>query len=229
MPRPRLYFGPYNIPRYRIGQAVHCERFGDVEIVRTSNGRIPWPIGRRRGSRGRSSLVLYGDLAKAVQRETRVAVCYWWGCSGAAAQAVRRALDVPKMNEGASIRRQEVVQLPSVKAGRRKAWAKARDPERRRKIAEARRGKPRSPEVVATMRSRMLGTHPADSTRAKMSEAHRKRGTRPPWINPPWSAQDDEFVRTIPAKAAAERTGRTLSAVYNRRNVLQVPDGRRSR
>lgn len=223
---PRLYFGPYSTPRYRIGQAVHCERFGDVVIVGTSNGRIAWPLGRRRGSGGRASLVLYGDLAKAVTRETREAVCFWWGCSGAAANAMRKALDVPRVTAGWSNRNREIEQMPAVKAGRRKAWAKARDPERRRKIAEARAGKPRSAELAATMRRHMLGRRLPESTRAKMSDAHRKRGTRPSWLNPEWSAHEDEFVRTLPAQAAAARTGRTLAAVYSRRNVLQVADGR---
>ena len=227
MPRLTLYFGPYEPPRYRIGERVHCERFGDVEIVGTCAGRIPWPLGRKPGSRGRASLVLYGDLAKAIQRETRVAVCYWWGCSESAAQAMRRALSVPKMTEGAGIRQQEIEQLPAVKAGRRKAWAKAGDPERRGKIAAAHSGKPRSAGAVAAMRKRMMGNRPSESTRAKMSESHRKRGTRPPLAGPPWSAQDDELIRTLPAKAAAERTGRTLAAVYNRRNVLRLPDARR--
>ena len=228
MPRsPRLYFGPYSTPRYRIGQTVHCERFGVVVIVGTSNGRIAWPLGRRRASRGRASLVLYGDLAKAIQGETRVAVCYWWGCSGAAANAMRKALEVPRMTEGASLRQQEVEQLPAVKAGRRKAWAKACDPERRRKIAETKKGKPRSPKVVAEMSRRMVGKRLPESTKSKMSETHRKRGTRPPWLNAAWTAEEDELVRTLPAKAAAERTGRTLAAVYQRRNILKLPDGRR--
>ena len=225
--QPTLYFGPYSTPRYRIGQAVHCERFGDVVIVGTSNGRIAWPLGRRRASRCRASLILYGDLARAIQRETRVAVCYWWGCSGAAANAMRKALEVPRMTDGANLRQQEVGQMPAVKAGLRRSWAKARDPERRRKIAEARTGKPRPAELVAAMRHRMLGNRVSESTRAKMSDTHRKRGTRPPWLNVEWSPQDDELVRTLSAKAAAERTGRTLVAVYQRRHVLNVPDGRR--
>jgi len=227
MPRPRLYFGPYATPRYRVGQAVHCERFGDVEIVGTSNGRIPWPLGRKPGSRGPASLVLYGDLAKAVQRETRVAICYWWGCGASAARAMRRVFEVPRMTDGASNRQQEIEQLPAVKAGRRKAWAKALDPERRRKIAEARTGKRRPAGLMAALHKRTRGRQLSDRARTKMSESHRKRGTRPPLAGPPWSAQEDEVVRTLPAVAAAARTGRSLVAVYQRRNVLKVPDGRR--
>ncbi len=34
------------------------------------------------------------------------------------------------------------------------------------------------------------------------------------------------FVRTLPAKEAVRRRGRTLAAVYSRRIALGLPDGR---
>jgi hypothetical protein len=37
-----------------------------------------------------------------------------------------------------------------------------------------------------------------------------------------WTAAEDDLVRTLPAKEAAQRTGRTLAAVYQRRHVLGV-------
>jgi hypothetical protein len=43
-----------------------------------------------------------------------------------------------------------------------------------------------------------------------------------------WLSEEDELVRTLPPQEAAERTGRTLRAVYERRNVLRMPDGRRA-
>jgi hypothetical protein len=44
-------------------------------------------------------------------------------------------------------------------------------------------------------------------------------------VGPPgrlWTPEEDEQVRTLPAKGAAERTGRTLVAVYLRRQALGV-------
>jgi len=58
--------------------------------------------------------------------------------------------------------------------------AKARDPARRAKIAAARRGKPRPPEVIEAMRQANLGKKLSAETRAKMSAAHKARGTWPP-------------------------------------------------
>jgi hypothetical protein len=40
-----------------------------------------------------------------------------------------------------------------------------------------------------------------------------------------WTAEDDEKARTLPPKEAAQRSGRTLKAVYERR-ALGLPDGR---
>ena len=50
---------------------------------------------------------------------------------------------------------------------------------------------------------------------------HKARGTRPPWLNPAWSAREDRIVRSKTPAEAARLTGRTLSAVKNRRNELR--------
>jgi hypothetical protein len=42
-----------------------------------------------------------------------------------------------------------------------------------------------------------------------------------------WTPKEDRLVRTLPAAEAVRRTGRTLTAVYDRRSLLGVPDGRR--
>jgi hypothetical protein len=42
-----------------------------------------------------------------------------------------------------------------------------------------------------------------------------------------WTGEEDDLVSTLPAAEAARRTGRTLAAVYDRRSLLGVPDGRR--
>ena len=60
-----------------------------------------------------------------------------------------------------------------------------------------------------------------------MSEAHKRRGTRPPAAGRPWTADEDELLSTLPAAEVARRTGRTLTAVYNRRIDLGMPAGRR--
>jgi hypothetical protein len=43
----------------------------------------------------------------------------------------------------------------------------------------------------------------------------------------PWTPQEDELVKTLPAEEVAKRTGQSLSVVYKRRRRLGMPDGRR--
>src|SRR5262249_43538280 len=42
----------------------------------------------------------------------------------------------------------------------------------------------------------------------------------------PWSAEQDELLRTLPPDGPARRTGRRRHAVSARRRELRVPDGR---
>jgi hypothetical protein len=59
-----------------------------------------------------------------------------------------------------------------------------------------------------------------------MSEAQRRRGTLVPGTVV-WAEREDALVRALPAVEAARRTGRALGAVWSRRRVLRLPDGRR--
>jgi hypothetical protein len=59
-----------------------------------------------------------------------------------------------------------------------------------------------------------------------MSKTDRERGALVPGTRT-WAARQDEMVRTLPAKQAARRTGRTVTAAYDRRRDLKLPDGRR--
>jgi hypothetical protein len=50
------------------------------------------------------------------------------------------------------------------------------------------------------------------------------RDPAPPFHRP-WTPEEDELVRTLPAKEAAQRTGRSLRVVYARRHALGVTGG----
>jgi hypothetical protein len=45
-------------------------------------------------------------------------------------------------------------------------------------------------------------------------------------LGQPWSAEEDELVRTLPPSEAAKRTRRRLRTIYKRRYELKLPDGR---
>jgi hypothetical protein len=219
--RHKLHFGPYRTPRFRLGQHVEDQRRGRVRIVAISDGRIAWPIAAGPGG---LSLVLFGGLAGAVRRESAAAVCYSFGVGPIAVRKWRRALDVPRWNEGdlllkAANGRANKVALAAM-------HATAQDPGRRAKIAAVKRGKSRPAHVKAALRKANLGGRATATTRAKMSATHKARGTRPPWLNRPWSPAEDALARKLPLAEAARRTGRTYGAVASRRSLLRIVDSR---
>jgi hypothetical protein len=226
--RLRLLFGPYRTPRFRYGQRVFCEARGWVKIIGLSDGPIPWPYGQRPGVKAKA-LILYADLARAVRREAAQAVAVWWGVGMYTVWKWRKALGVPKFNEGTRQVKRDNFLGPAYLAARKRAWAKARDPERRAKIGAALRGKPRPAHVIEAVRKAQLGIEQSLETRRKRSEAHRRLGTRPPKAGQPWTAAEDRLVHLLRPAEVAKRTGRTLQAAWRRRQQLGLRDGRAGR
>jgi hypothetical protein len=170
------------------------------------------------GKRGRAkSLVVYRALAKAVRRESNQAVCHWWGVTPQTVTKWRRTMGVERATEGTSRLHHDYALGPGVTAGRAKAQVKAADPQRRRKIAQAKRGKPRPPGMMERLAELNRGKPLSEQTREKLSEAHKQRGTWPPAAGRPWTPEEDELLRQLPAAEVAQRTGRSLAAVYCRR------------
>ncbi|MCE9607043.1 MAG: hypothetical protein K8U03_19330 [Planctomycetia bacterium] len=184
-----------------------------------SNGRIPWPLGRIRGNSNRA-LIVYGALARAVRREANQAICFWWGVTAQTVSKWRKALGVFEQTKGDRAVRAEHGRRNWTKVGP-KLLAKSQHPERRAKISAARTGNPRPKHVIEAMMLANTGRPLTASTKLKMSAAHKKRGSRPPWIGPAWTAEEDALHAKLPAGAIAKQTGRTTAAVYLRRRVLK--------
>lgn len=221
--RFKLRFGRYRTPRFKYKSIVWDEVRGFVEIVGVTDARIPWPLGKRH--RAKPSPVVFRDLAKAVRNESNQAVAHWWGVSGQTVTKWRKGLDVEPTNRGTSVVRSEQFHEDWASEARKKAWAKARDPVRRAKIAASRLGKKRPVYVVAAMRRALKGRRHSAETRRRMSEAHRRRGTRPPMAGPAWTAREEALLYRLPPREVARRTGRSLAAVYVRRSRLGRPHG----
>src|SRR5581483_11332512 len=111
--------------------------------------------------------------------------------------------------------------------GREKARRATQDPERNAKIAAARRGVPRPPEAVEKVRRALQGRMISAETRRRMSEAHRRRGTRPPKAGRPWTAEEEALLGTMTDRDVGVRTGRSPATVYARRAELGIPSFRR--
>jgi hypothetical protein len=216
----------YRTPRFSYGSVVMDDVRGWVTIVGMTDAPIPWPIGKR----GRAkSPVVYGALTRAIRSEPAIAVARAWGLTAQTITKWRKALGVPAMNQGSMKWCRERATLPIFVKFQRKGQAKNRDPARCAKIAAARRGVPRPPEVIEAMRRANLGRRLSAEHRRKLSEASRRLGRRPPKAGRPWTKAEEALLRRLPAAEVVRLTGRTLTAVYSRRELLGLPDGRRRR
>jgi hypothetical protein len=106
-----------------------------------------------------------------------------------------------------------IAQMPDVKAGRKKGQAKNQDPERCRKISEAKKGVPKPAYVVEAIGRIWRGKKMSAELRAKMSAAHKARGTRPPKAGRPRTMAEDALLARLPATEVAKRMRRSLRAV----------------
>ena len=92
------------MPRCKIGSTLFDEIRGDVVVRETSDAPIPWPLARPSDANGRNSVVLCGDLKKAVKREANIAVQQAWGVSHTTVTKWRKTLGVRLPTEGDSRR-----------------------------------------------------------------------------------------------------------------------------
>lgn len=96
-----LFFGPYRSFPCAVGQRIWDMRFGEYLTV----GHIhqcpigKWPAAVQR----RGTLILCGDLIKAVRKETSLAVQHWWDIPERLVSQLRKALFVPRINHGARL------------------------------------------------------------------------------------------------------------------------------
>jgi hypothetical protein len=142
--RVRLLCGPYRPPRTRPGHRLFCALRGTVTVAAFSDGEIPWPLAKVRGTRGRGAFIVCGDLVKALRRESSAAVQHWWGVSKWRVVRWRRALDVGQFTEGTrQLHRQLLPEkiTPSVRA---RAIRRGHDPILLAELSRLRheRGKP---------------------------------------------------------------------------------------
>jgi hypothetical protein len=71
----------------------------DVIITNMSAARIPWPLCKPAG-RAHPGLLVDDELARAIRCESSLALQYWWGASQRVVWCWRKALGVPRHNEG---------------------------------------------------------------------------------------------------------------------------------
>ena len=222
----KLHFGPYETPAFNYGDVVEDERRGTVEIVGVTNARIPWPIGRplEKGLRRQHAIILFSGLSAAVFAESSKAICHWWGVAPHTVWKWRKALDVEKRTEGDLLLSSANYKDHVGAVMRQAALPTLSSPERRAKISRAKIGKAR-PDVVRRNRQR-IGSKLSEETREKMRAAYRRRLAVAVAQGKyrPWTAEEDNLVRSLPPSEVSRRIRRTRSSIYHRRHKLKSND-----
>jgi hypothetical protein len=247
----RLLHGPYRRPRLRRGDRAHClYRDKPVIVTGMSAGRIPWPLCKPIG-RAYPGLLVEEELARAIRFESVLALRYWFGVSPSVAHKWRLALGVPRHNEG-SLRLYRMSGEPAAEALRGVPLPPEAVERRRRTAIEMNLGQylqpcpcPNGSRLWTDHELALLGTMTDHALALRLSRTvnavrimRLRRGVAPhpdqrtwrdaPGAGRPWTEADDAIVLRLDPAAAAERLGRTLTAVYNRRWEIgraQAADG----
>lgn len=224
--RLRLLHGPYVAPAVKRGDALFCEKADrEVKVGGLSDAPIQWP---RRLKTGTPSLILCGDLIRAVRTESVIAVAHWWGVNAVTVWKWRKALGVPQVNEGTGrlYRDYHPEKLPDdVAAVGRENAAK---PEAVAKMAASKTGKPAHPRAAEIIRE--VGSRP--KTEAWRAEASRRnlatweaRRADPEAVARYrlWTPEEDALLGTDLDKIVAAKLNRPPNSVTQRRRKLGVP------
>ncbi len=222
--RYRLHHGPYAPPSCRVGDKLPCEYRGrEVVVGGITEAPIQWPY--RKGV-GRPSCIVCGDLIRAVQAESEIAVAHHWGVSPATVKNWRRALEVPRTTEGT--RRLAVAYTPEkltddVRAMGRQAMG---TPEVREKIRAAKVGRPLHPNMVAAQRVAVSKPRPESWKRAMSSRMKEFWENAEEHGLPACHRWTEEEIASLGAdndSVIAERLGVSRHVVENKRRRLGIP------
>lgn len=231
--RYRLLHGPYAAPACKRGDVLACEARGEgVKVGGLTDAPIPWP---RVLKNGRPSLIVCGDLARAVRSESEIAIAHHWGVSVTTVWAWRKALGVGRITEGTARLYREYQPEKITEDAYARMTATMRTPAQRDAMAARKRGKRAHPNTVKAL---------MHAAKRKKSVEHRRKialGNWQHWQHVPrprkpvlathkaWTASEDRLLGQTTDRNVARLLGRTLVAVRARRRALGIPESRHSR
>jgi hypothetical protein len=200
----RFVGGPYAPPLVAVGGWLKCALRGDLQVAGYTNAPIPWPV----AAGHHKQLIVCGDLVKALQTESRLAVAFHFGMSRQWVSGSRRRLGIERLNAGSERLFWRTVNL-------------ARTPEARRKLSRKLEGHGDTMTPEAREELRRIQQRP--KTRAwkeRMSEHWSRRFAL---LGPPqaWTEDELKLIGTKPDREVARLLNRSLSAVKAKKFQLR--------
>jgi hypothetical protein len=184
---------------------------------------IMWPFTQKAGPR---SLILCGDLVRAVRDESVAAVAAHWGVARETVWRWRRALGVSQYTRGTRQLIRDTIP-EKVDLGRlAQARAASRTPEARARMSATRKGRRPPAAFLAAAREAARRPKP-ESFRWKLSERLRREwasgARRPHPPGRPWGAEEIARLGRAPDAVIARELGRSPAAVQKARLVRGTP------
>jgi hypothetical protein len=221
--RVKLLFGPYRMPKRKVGQWLPCRMRGKARIMGISDAPMQWPYTYRHEMDRRPSLIVCGDLVRALQRESATAIAHWWGASISTVWRWRTLLGVEPFTEGTRVLYGRCMKEKIDEAWIANLKEALKSPERQARMGAANRGKPMPAHVKETLIKANKGRRPSAATRRRMSEAQKNRVSKAQGFGVPWTAEEEAILGTMSDREVAEKIGRSRAAVVHRRIKRRIP------
>ena len=222
--RYRLLSGPYTAPACRVGRKLYCRwRRRWVMVHGLTEAPVMWPFTRGSGPR---SLILCGDLVRAVRDESVASVAAHWGVGRETVWRWRRALGVNQFTRGTRQLIRDTIPEKVDLARLAEARAASRTPEARAKMSATRKGK-RPPAAFLAAAREAAWQPKSESFRTKLSERLKREwasGARRP--HPPGRPREAGEIARLgqaPDAVVAREIGRSPAAVQMARLRLGIP------
>jgi len=203
----KLLYGPYRPPRPRRGKFLICEMRGTVKVGNYSDGPIPWPMKWRT-----RSLILCGDLVRAVQQESALAVAHHWAVCTDIVSKWRRSLEVEPITAGTR-RLKSYVQ------------SEALTPALLAHLSRIKTGRPHklTPGGKARLLAALRRPKPAHwfQSMAGYFAAHRGKPVKPG--DRVWTPKEESLLGTKPDREIARLLKRSFGAIRARRYEKEIP------
>jgi len=199
----RFVVGPYAPPLVPTGGWLKCELRGNLQVEGYTNALIPWPVAVGH----QKQLIVCGDLVKALRTESRLAVAFHFGISGALVSEYRSRLGIERYTAGSQRLFWRNVNL-------------ARTDEARAKLSRHHEGRKDLMTPEAREKLREIQRRPkSEEWKQRMSERWQRRfalSGRPA----KWTAEELIMIGTRPDREVAKLLNRSLSAVKSKKFQL---------
>ena len=216
--RTKLLFGPYRVPKCKVGGRLLCRMRGEVQVAGITDTPMQWPYAWRNRLNHRPSVIVCGDLVRALRRESATAIAHWWGVSVCTVWRWRKEVGVEQFTEGTRDLYRRWLPEKIDEEGIRNLKKTLKSPEVIAKRVKSLRGRPMPARVKRALYKANKGRKHTVEARRNMSEAQKRReptGNR-------WKPDEDALLGTMRDSETAKRTGRSVESVRSRRDHLGI-------